>query len=357
MLTSDIVKQLQAELPQLTDDFSEKVSVNSATQIGNNLTIEATLGTTPPVNSSITIEGLKLSNAVVTEVATGTTIKLTFTKKHDVTLTEQYKQVYLTNADSLKDGLYDLLEVGEKYLIIDTTETGFVALIETRAGYNGLFKVTASALNELTVDLEFANTLPFYTTDAFVKYGSRIYGIGFIDNINEYITTFPDTQPTTTGKPFMFVLNLGTSIDSDKTTVSDVNAPKNAGSSSKIIKIRNFDIIAVYPANESIGGFQELTKCEQLELILDKCLMGLVLPSYTQTESSDVIIPLSNEPLGFNKSFYSHLYSYQTQYYETNVDGYKYPSYKFREFEVNYYLPFDDYEDKKKTDVITLENE
>lgn len=357
MLTVDIVKQLQAELPQLTDDFSEKVAINSATQTLNDLTIGATLGITPPVNSAITIENLKLSNAVTNEEVIGSTIKLTFTKKHDVTLSKGYEQVYLTNTDSGKNGLYTLIEVGESTLIIDTTETGFTALIETRAGYNGLFKVKSSALNEITVDLGFTNTLPFYVNDAFVKYGSRIYGISIIGDIQKYLTTDPVPQPATTGKPFIWVLNSGEVTDSDKSTASDMNAPRNAGSGHKISNIKNIDIIAVYPSNNSVGGFEFVTRCENLKKLLDKCLMNLVLPSYTQVQSKDALIPLSNEPLSFDKSFYSHLYSYQTQYYQNQEDGYQYPSYKFKEFELNYHLPFDDYTEVKKKDIITLETE
>lgn len=357
MLTADVVIQLQAILPQLTDDFSEKVAIDSATQTLNDLTIGVSVGDNPQVNSSITIEGLKLTNAVTVEEAIGTTIKLTFTKKHDVTESKGYEQVYLTNSDSGKDGLYDLLEAGETYIIIDTTETGFTALIETRTGFNGLFKIKSTNTNEITVDLEFANTLPFYIADAFVKYGSRIYGMSVIDDIKEYIPTFVASQPVTTGKPFIWVLNAGENTDSDKSTASDVNAPRNAGSGFKIANIKNIDIIAVYPANQSVGGFEQVTKCENLKKLLDKCLMGLVLPNYTQVSSKDVLVPFSNEPLSFYKSFYSHLYTYQTEYYENECDGYQSPSYKFSEFEVNYHLPIDEYAEIKKTDTIALENE
>ena len=357
MLTSDIVKQLQAELPQLTDDFSEKAQITSASQTLNDLTIGAILGEIPPINSSITIEGLKLSNAVVLEEIIGTTIKLTFTKKHDVTKSKGYEQVYLTNTDSGKDGLYTISEVGQKYIIFDTVETGFTNLIETRTGFNGLFKVKTSALNSITVDLGFPNTLPFYLTDAFIKYGTRVFGLALIDEIDKYLTSKKENQATKTGKPTIYVLNVATTVDSDKTTASDVNAPQNAGSGLKITKIRNFDVIAVYPCNDSVGGFQYLTKCEELELLLDKCLMGLSLPVYTETESKDVIMPLSNNPFTFNGAFYTHQYSYQAQYYQTDEDGYQYPSYKFSEMEINYKLEGDNYEEIKKTDTLTLESE
>lgn len=357
MLTVDVVKQLQAILPQLTDDFSEKVAIDSASQVANDLTIGATLGFIPTVNSSIVIEDLKLINIVASEEVIGTTIKLTFTKKHDVTLTKGYEQVYLTNTDSGKDGLYDLLEAGELTLIIDTTETGFTSLIETRTGFNGQFKVKSSALDEITVDLGFTNTLSFYVADAFIKYGSRIYGMSIVDDIQKYLTTKPAPRPATTGKPFIWVLNAGENTDSDKSTASDMTAPRNAGSGFKIANIKNIDVIAVYPSNNSVGGFEFVTKCEQLKILLDKCLMGLALPIYTQVNSKDVLMPLSNEPLSFDKSFYSHLYSYQTVYYENELDGVLSPSYKFQEFELNYHLSFDEYDEIKKKDIIKLANE
>jgi len=355
MLTADVVKQLQAELPLLTDDFSNEASVNVATQTLNDLTIQATLGITPPVNSAIVIKNIKLINAVTNEEVVGTTIKLTFTKKHDVTLSKGYEQVYLTNTDSGKDGLYTLLESGESTLTIDTVETGFTSLIEQRAGYNGLFKVKSSSPDELTVDLGFPNTLPFYIADTVVKYGNRIYGMSVIEDIKKYIPTFVTDQPTTTGEPFIWVLNAGESVDSDKSTASDINAPRNAGSGYKITNIKNIDIIAVYPSNNSVGGFELVTKCENLKKLLDKCLMGLVLPNYTQLDSKGVIMPLSNAPLSFDGSFYSHVYSYQTQYYQNENDGYRYPNYKFKDFEIGYKLPIDGYTEKKKEDTFTLE--
>lgn len=357
MYTLDIVKQLQAELPQKTDDFSEKVKIDTAIQNGTELTIGASLGRIPPINSTITIEGLKLTNAVVLEEVVANGLKLTFTKKHDITKSKGYEQVYLTNTNSLKNGLYEVVDVGETYIIFNTIETGFTALIETRAGYNGLFKVKSSALNEITIELGILNTLPYYLDDAYIKYGVRIYGISLIDNIDEYITTFVDEQPETTGKPFLWVLNDGSSVDSDKSTSSDANTPKSAGGNYKLTKIRNFNIVAVYPTNKSIGGFQGTIKAEELEPILDSCLMGLVLPSYTKTKSKDVIMPLSNAPLSFNGGFYSHLFSYQIQYYQSNEDAYKYPTYKFSEMELNYKLIGDNYEGIKKTDKLTLENE
>jgi len=357
MYTLDIVKQLQAELPQKTDDFSEKAKINTANQNGTELTIGATLGNIPPINSSITIEGLKLSNAVVSEEVVANGLKLIFTQNHDITDSLGYEQVYLTNTNSAKDGLYSVVEVGEDYLIINTIETGFTALIETRANYNGAFKVKSSNLNEITVELGFTNTLLFYLNDSYIKYGARIYGISLIENISEYITSFVKEQPAKTGKSFLWVLNAGTEIDSDKSTSSDVNNPKTAGNDYKLTKIRNFIVIAVYPTNDSIGGFSGTTKAEELEPILDSCLMGLVLPTLTKTESRNVIMPLSNEPLSFNGGFYSHSFSYQIAYSVSNEDGYKYPTYKFREIELNYKLEGDNYVGIKKTDKITLETE
>lgn len=361
MKTIDIIKQLQAELPKLTNDFTQSTAITSAILSGTDLTIEPFI-TGMNVGSFVTIKGLQQLNLIsgfstIDEVTTITT-----TYKHD--LTQGYSNS-VTILNGVTETEYDVVEVisNTEFSISTTGTPDFTnqSLIESLAGFNNQFEVTAVTANDFTINTGRTTSLAFYTANAFTEYGYRIYGLGFADMINRYIesnTTISSGSkvPTTSVNPTIWVSMLNENSSQKRRTYDDGENTTQQGEESRILEIKNFEILLTYPVNDRLG-FDGMNYAENLKLLLNRCLYGLQLPNYNNTDSKYLLMPLSNTPILTDGAIYQHQFIYQgASEIQNNIDdpdendGVNDPTFGFKDFEVQYRLEFDDFEETKKTD-------
>lgn len=176
MKAEDIVLALQANIPLLTDDFTESVGISSVTVAGTTVTV-----TTSAVHGLSTGKAVNILNVVtpitvasITRVATIATVVTD--QDHDFTLSVREKakgidkQVILSGSTEAEfNGSFKLLNVdNRRTLQIEVDDSGAASAtgspvlengINPLFGYNGFFTVTVTSTTVFTYELSKALTI------------------------------------------------------------------------------------------------------------------------------------------------------------------------------------------------------
>jgi len=360
--TSDFIKQLQGVLPSLTDSFTESKSITSISNTSGVLTIEPFISGMK-VGSFITLRDIKLFNNVTSYSIDGNVATITTDKKHQ--LTEGYNtsaQLYKTGIETDVD--FELLSVidSNSFTINKGSISDFTdyKLVENTFINGKQYEVSEISESDFKIDTQ--NTIinsSFDVRNAKIEYGYRIFGVNSSTDINKYLESLTDDNGNVSVqiKPTLFIESRGNTTSQSQTTFDDSIYKINAGQTSRIEKIKTVAVNLTYGIQDDTTGFAGVEFAEDLEVLLDKCLFGLALESNTSDKTKYLIVPISNDPIvndsGLN-AVYEHEFIFQVIYIIQNNtedgDGVEYETFAFRNFELQYKLKYDDYEDIKKTD-------
>lgn len=319
MKAGDIVAQLQAVLPSVTDLFTDSIAVDSMTFSGGlvtvNTSVDHNLATNRFVNvidatNPITITSINRSGAIATAVTNA---------DHDLTFgivdaRRKNKTVILTGATEAEfNGTFELLSVANRrtftFKVADsgpTTATGS-PIIENASqlpGFNGRYQITvltSTSFTYLVTQSLFATAsgTPVVKTDARV---ARVI------NIEKAVDAY---SKKSLNDLWSFVV-LGDVIASkSRDTLNDLTdtAKKNTGWKQRIAQ--PFTIYTFENTKDDIGGAAARDEMEDVTLAYFKSLLGVIFPSNLSYNLQFVVTFVNHGFQDFNDAYYVHQHNFE----------------------------------------------
>ena len=321
MKATDIIKQLQAVLPTVTDLFSETVSITSLTRSGTTVTavtssahrLTAGAGVTiTGAESPITISSLTFLDGVATAITA---------TNHD--LTEGFQDgnasdsplVTVSGAiESEYNGSNALLSVPNRtsftYTITGTPlspATGTPLLSQSfSAGYNGWHQITVTSAMSFTYEItQIPNSPALGTIEA--KTGVRVSGAVNIEKAREsYTAKEPD-------KLWALVILGDPTISKNRHIESDATDTQGSGTEFRQKMIPPFGVFVFVPASSEIAGMQARDQMEDVRVFLYKSLLRVKFDTGLQSETEYGVISEGDSFFDYNGAVYIHQFVFSTQ--------------------------------------------
>lgn len=315
MKTSDIVAQLQAELPKHDSRFTDALSVTSATAVGTTVTIVTTTPHGRTTGDAVTISGSRIGNSV-SLVAVDTTVTGTTSFDHDLTRhpTDIDTQIVISGAaDSLFNGVFLLTSVDNRReftyelpSIPGGPAGGAPILEEDRIdGFGGRFSVTVTDTTTFTYEVDTDPAGPSTLADMAIHTKPKI---------SRAITLERAVQAYTkqaTSVLWLFVVPGNTDVSNDRRQLNDTVASFMEGTDRRIHTIVNFDIVVMFPTSGEIAASNARDDAEDIAAALYKSLAGFKAPTSLVDETQFLITPIGHGFGLYTGPVYAHLFRWQ----------------------------------------------
>lgn len=377
MKTNDILKQLQARLPLFNDDFTKSFDITGMVKSGDDIEISPNI-TGMVADSYITIKGLRFYNDVSSFSVDSGVATITTNKNNQVNINFLNRATLFNGSENVYLEVIDIVD--SKTFKVNTAITDFTGykLVENIPNYNKQYKIKEVKASSFVIENTSTVNLEFDYSEAKVNYSYNIYGVGFTDAIDRYIESNTEVVgdvkvPKTSAEPSLWVSMLDDNTSQSRTTFDDAVHSATQGQDNHLQLVKTFEIVLTYPVNNDVTGFTGLNYAEDLAPQLNKCLFGLILPNYTQTNSKYVLNPISNSPIQSNGAIYQHQYVYEGMYEIQNTtqgtivtdvdgnevisgnDGVDIDTFNFSDIELQYKLQYDDFKEVKRTQEFDLQ--
>lgn len=352
MQSEYIIRQLYENVPNLTNLFSDPVSISSLTKSGNVVTVVTAVAHGLTTGSFVSIAGTKTATEIVSLTQSNGVATAITSQDHD--LTEGFfPTVEIVGASEAGyNGTFELLEVPNrktfKYQLTTSpsspaTSTGDILLLTAGLGtYNGRFQITVVNATTFTYQLETPLYSPAMGAIKLQK-NIRISGAATIERAIEAYTKQP------TNKLWAFVVLEDTAVNKDRFVKSDAIATRTVADDFRIRLIKNFSIYVFSPSVEGIAARTERDLMEDVEVVLYKSILALRIPSQYTEPSWSLITPSGSGIYEYTKAYYIHRFSFQVTFDLVIADtAYNPFTRAFRDIDLNYY----DFEDKELTNLI-----
>lgn len=309
---SDIIKQLVAVVPSLTDKFSDKFVISSLTRVAGLVTAVTTLphGFTSGdfVNISGAIAPINVTTLVLSgNIATGTTAQ-----DHDLSFGFQKTIEIVGAVEAEYNGIFPLVRVENRRTFSYQLEgmpsspaTGAIFLFDdAERGYNGRFSITVTGTNSFTYTITTTPVTPAFgniVADANI----RISGGAEIERtINSY-------SKQGENKSWLFVIRGPGTVTKNRQYDNDgtYTPPPNVDYRQQFLK--PFDVYWFTPTINQIAGREASDESEVVEQILIKALCGVKF-NFLFNEVCDYLMAATGERLfDYNGSYYIHEYNFE----------------------------------------------
>ena len=363
MKSKDIIRQLQAVLPKVTDLFSETLSITTLTRSGT--TVKATTSgdhslttgaglTITGAQSPITISSLTFLNGVATAITAA---------NHD--LTEEFQNGIGTDTplvtvsgatESEYNGANPLLTVPNRtkftYTVTGTPTTpatGTPTLLEQfNTGYNGRHVVTVTGATTFTYEITQTPDSPAQgTIEAHTLI--RVTGAVTVEAAQAAYTAKNDN------KLWGFVV-LGDVVTSkDRHTLSDATGLSANGTEYRQRLLMPFSVFVIVPTVNEIAGSTARDQMEDVRTYLYKSLLRVEFETELQSITRYGVIPERDFFFTYDSATYIHGFDFSTQtdvVYGDTVDPGN--SVAFRDIELQY---LDDLDTVELTANVNLDEE
>lgn len=346
---NDVIKQLQSQIPRLTDDFNDINQIVSATINGGVMTL--VLEDDNIQDSYVNVFNLmgKLSATGVTAGTEANTYDIGFSGKHDQTYSDEEKEygdtryVEFIGDFSERCILVDVPSVTGITIESDTAPSGTFSILEDR-GYNGRKAVTWT--NTKTLKYTVGGTAEAYAPSGYVQSNIRIDGVSSPEDVADYI----ENEAMPLEKNTLFVVLNGNRASKSREIYSDSYGRKEFKDDLFTEVIQTFSVFAVIPTQDNITPRTAINYCDTLLAYLIKCLQGAQFDDCFGEEGKFLCSYLSDNGTQYNKSYYVHRYDFEVVFNIENKNALDIQDTRaFRDFELGIKLEFDDYTDAKKT--------
>lgn len=348
MKLSDLIAQIQSQLPKYTNSFCDVLNVVSASRSVKEITL--TLDDTPVSDVLASIEGIYAGLLVtsVSEYASGQ-YELTTTIDHDQTYSESeqaYGALKYVKFSGSFSGTYRLIEVtANNKLVIasDTEPTGTFYLLENR-GYNGRKSVTVDTENK-TVKYDVDYEIDPISVSGTVLNNIRIWAIASEVDIQKLL----ENQTATLTKNTIFVMLGECIVSSDNTIRSDALIRKSPNDSMKIEVRQTASIYVVIPTQGDVSVRTAVDSIHTIRTYFIKSLHGALFDSGFSEGDKFCLSYSGDAGESYNASYYVHRFDFDTIFNINDEDAVQIDdSRAFRSFDIGFKLVFDDYTDEKK---------
>jgi hypothetical protein len=350
MKAADVIAQLRAVLPKVTDSFSEVLSVASLTRSGTTVTCVTSsdhgLTTGATVNivgaqSPIPISSLTFADGIATAI-TATAHDLTELFENGVG--NDNPNVTVSGAtESEYNGSNPLLSVPNRttftYTVTgspSTPATGSPTLLEQfNTGYNGVQTITVTNATTFTYEITQTPGSPAQGTIQAHK-SVRISGAVSVERLQEsYTKKDPD-------KLWAFVVLGDVAISKDRHVENDASGMQGAGTDYRQRMITPFSVFVFVPTNKQLSSRAARDSMEDVRVYLYKSLLRVQFDSSLQSITQYGTTADGDGFFDYNGAVYIHQFLFESVadiIYNDTVD----PSdnVAFRNVELQYLDEFD----------------
>lgn len=312
MLTSDIVKQLQENLPRLTGLFSDQVTLSSLTSTG----LLATATTATPhgfsTSNNVFIKDAVNPIPVISLTQVGNIATAVTSLDHD--LTENFQETIMVDgADQPEyNGTFTLLTVPNRrtftYQISGdpaSPATGTIFYLEESIfDYNGQKSITVTSPTEFTYPLTRPLGSPAQGT-IIASSNRRIAGAIDLDRaIDSYTKQAPN-------KLWLFVVLGDVTANKDRHIQSDATASMATGTIFRQRLIETVDLYIVAPGTLSESGRPFRDLMEQISIFIYKSLLGKKFDSPLSEKVWSQLVLTGHGFQEYVKSYYIHRFAFE----------------------------------------------
>lgn len=345
---SDVIKQLQSQMPKYTNDFCDINNIIGATATGVTMTVE--LEEANDVDSYINVIDLYASITAIGVTATGVTdqYNIEFGIKHDQTFSDLEKTVmkkYVSFAGDFS-GTYEIIDVPTSKIITiesSTAPSGSFSLLEDR-DFSGRKAVTFIDSTHLRYTIGQAIT-PYFT-GSYIQSNIRIDAVSAPEDIADYL----ENEAVPLDKNTIFVTMNESRASKSREIYSDAQNRREWKDDLHCEVVQSFSLFAIIPTQNNITPRTAIDYIHNLRAYIIKSLHGAVFDSGLSDTGKFLMTYLSDDGFLYNKSYYIQRFDFETVYNIENTDALQIEDTRaFREFELGIRLEYDDYTDVKKT--------
>lgn len=331
MKIGQVIAQLQSVLPNITDLFSEKISVLSITSVGTTATVTTSIAHGLATGDRVNMVGALTPNTITSLTRVGDIGSAVTGTNHDITFRETgsvqsgfQKTVNISGADQAEyNGDKTLLSSDNRRNFTFTVTgdpatpaTGTILLNEDlRRSYSGFFPVIVTSPTTFTYVMQSSPPLPAQGI-MFLHKGLRISGA----ITPEQATRSYTEQPTE--KLWLFVVPNLSVVSKSRKTLNDAVYTNASGDQVKHDMINNVSVLVYIPldALESFSGRIEYDLANDVLPLLLKALFGVEFNTTLSVASPLFMSFVEHSILAFRDSYYVHDFKFQMTETLTNDD-------------------------------------
>ena len=340
MITPSVITQhLKTYLPIFTDEFTELLTVSSASiDAYNILTVNSTdHGKT--AGYTIALISGKIRNPLTASVLDGDTVQFTTTNDHDLILPslplddQTLTLANFTGGDTVWNGSHDIIDVPNRRTFninLPSGETLAPTVDESQylseSIFNGAYEVaTTPTDDQFTVDMSNAPSYPVGTVDSLeIISGFRISAVSDFKRAQAIYS-----KQTS---PYLFVIMTDTDISKDRHTLNDSVASFTPQDLQKLTVLRNFSTVVFLPTGSDLSGAN--AQDQVYGDLWDALLQALFSAPFATGAVQYVSVPSGDGPAEYNTAYYAHTYDWQIPDTITYEDGFmEQDSVAFRDIE------------------------
>lgn len=311
----DIINQLIAIVPSVTNLFSDAIPISSLTFSGGLVTAVTSSPHGLSTGNYMNITGAQ-APVVITSITNSNNVATAVTAiPHD--LTEGYQttvQVTGATQPEYNGNALPLLSVPNRQTFTyqisgnPVPATGSPLLFDgAERGYNGRFSLTVINPTTFTYPIS-SNPYPTAIGNPIVNANVRISGAVSIDRVKEAYTKQIQLNPK---KLWAFVILGDTTVNKDRSILNDANYVAVAGTEFRQKEIQTFSIFVIIACTDEIAARASRDMMEDVRLAFYKALLGFIPPSELFDDTKFGITFLSHHLFEYSDAFYIHEFQFQ----------------------------------------------
>ena len=312
---TEVAKHLKTYLPQVTDLFTEKFTVVSASSTGSVLSVEIA-GHGFSVGKSIVINSAGTRNAITSAILTADdTVRFGTQFEHDLTEPQLYgddQTLTISGVGGAWDGDHQIDSVPSRMffeIALPTGEVAAPAIGGYLVGETGLgLQVVATVVDvdNFTVDISDLPNMPTGIVDGLtVVSGFRIAAAADIDRAEKVYSR------QRTDEPYLFVIMGSVEASKDRHTTSDGIAGFTAQDKMLLRLLQNFSTVVFYPTENDIAG---INATDALYGVIYNALIRVLYGFGFTSEGNaiDYVTVSAGHGEGiYNSAYLTHVYDWQ----------------------------------------------
>ncbi len=323
MKISDVIKQLQKRIPQLTDLFTDETTISTLTRSGAVVTAVTTVDHNLITGDTAVITGAVEVIPITSLTLSGQTVTAVLSSPHDLTVPgrQQLRDDNLFAFNKVNISGVDQSEYNGEFIVIDTPDrtTFKYTIIGTPAAPTGtpVYSQTTeyNGLKTITLIDPTTFTYPIVTTPVspagglpILNSAARISGALSLNRAIDIYTPQADDNSL-----WCFVVADNDQISRDRGILSDATQEIAAQNEYRVRQIEPFIVYLFIPATSSLTGiaFQDLA--EDLREVFYRSLLGVNLPTVLSCVTFSMITPLGDRFVfeASNDAVYIHEYRFE----------------------------------------------
>ncbi len=320
MKAEDVVRQLKAVLPKVTDLFSEKLTITSLTRAGTTVTAVTSTAHELSTGNSVVVTGA-LSPIAISSLtfADGIATAITATSQD---LTERWENGKPSDNPEIKisgaaqseyNGSNPLLSVPNRtkftYTVTGTPSspaTGSPKLLEQfSSGYNGVHTITVTNTTTFTYEITQAPNSPAQGTIEVHK-NVRISRAVTIERASEaYTKKDPD-------KLWAFVILGDVTSSKNRNVESEATDTQGAGTEFRQRLIMPFSTFIFVPTSQQLSAGEARDQMEDVRVALYRSLLRAKFDTGLQSETKYGVISEGDAFFDYVGAIYTHQFIFST---------------------------------------------